>query len=123
MKRILFLALISAVTFSASSFAKTSPTVFQQAVKTDGAYYEDFGYVSTVYTSLTGRVAFKLEGGFPVANAAHQCPNYYGYAGSETAAPGITSLILEAKATHSRVAVVTTGCDGQWLQLFSVYIL
>ena len=91
------------------------------------AYSSDTGKIIAFYSSASGHVAVRLDGGTPNANAANQCPDnntWIGLAPSSTDA-GIKSALLAAKMAGSSVTLITVGCattGSQWLGLKDIYI-
>ena len=84
----------------------------------------DFGRILEVYTTPDGLMAFRLDNGFPNANAANNC----GTAGNvwagvkSTDNPSIKASILTAKVNNSNVAVVTLGqCRGGWIKVEAMH--
>jgi hypothetical protein len=82
------------------------------------------GYVTELYASEYGSVAFKVEGGFPEA-VVQQCSSFNGFGGNTGASDFMKSVLLAAKVSHAKLRFSMSGCDasGDWIKVVSVYLL
>jgi hypothetical protein len=101
------------------SLAAIPPRVSAQRVFT-----QDRARVLRVYVDVGGRVAVQLEGGFPRAVAARECPTNNGWAGTPGASPAMQATLTSAYLSGRPVTVTTVGCTagGAWFNVTDVYL-
>ncbi|WP_218420009.1 hypothetical protein [Alteromonas lipotrueae] len=80
------------------------------------------GKVKEVYSNQEGALALKLDSPFS-EGAVQECPQYNGFAGvAPTADPILKSMLLAAFSTQKRVKLVINGCNGNWLNIQSIFV-
>ncbi|NRB70056.1 MAG: hypothetical protein HRU48_22330 [Vibrio sp.] len=104
MKKIFLTALLATVT----SYAFASAT--------------DHGEISKLYTNQQGHIAIQLNRGFAKADELNTCPSHSGWAGLHSPDPTLKELLVAAKSSNQDVTVVTSGCEGEWLKIYSLVI-
>ena len=89
------------------------------------SYSFDTGKITTLFASQSGSIAITLDGGFPNATAASQCPtSSNGWAGNAQPSNTLKAALMMAKATNATVTITTQGCEGNggWLKIIDMYI-
>ncbi|MCM5509747.1 MULTISPECIES: hypothetical protein [Vibrio] len=104
MKKILLATLLASV----SSFAFATAT--------------DYGEISKLYTNNQGHIAIQLNRGFPKADELNTCSNHSGWAGLHSPDPTIKELLVAAKSSNQDITIVTNGCEGDWLKIYSLVV-
>ena len=84
----------------------------------------DEGRISELYTHADGRIAIKLDTGFPNAITANECPSGKVWAGNESANSSMKAALITAKASGSPVKVTISGCtnNGTWMKLIDLTV-
>lgn len=88
------------------------------------ASLSDEGRISELYANVDGRIAIKLDTGFPNAITANACPSGKVWAGSEAANNSMKAALITAKASGSPVKVTISGCtnNGTWMKLIDLTV-
>lgn len=95
----------------------------ESALAQSTPYSQDRGKITTFYTGANGSIAITLDGGYPNAVAAGQCPTSNNFAGTVTGDKTLKAALMMAKATGATITVTIMGCEagGSWYKVADIY--